>query len=269
MTTTIDIKGGRIYLEIDGVRQESYYNQVYTAQAAAINLSIQTGKDVTIVMPDQVVSADSVACVVPPEPEPEPESEPVVESLRYYGDWQSDDISRFSADPDAYVEVDLEVDVSALYTLQAYLEYTNNASPHGYYSIQGIDSQKEQRQRSGWFDVVEVYLDKGTTTLTLSKNASGSAPLRFSDVRLTEVVQTKQVRVSWQQAKDTDGELITPIEYQIELTNTVGDVQTVTQSGKELSTTLDLALGTYSVVIRAVNNAGVGDWSEAKLLHVE
>lgn len=57
---SVKYEGGRFYLHKDGERLEKYYNQDYTAKAAAVNLSFECGCAITIEQPDIVVTTDGV-----------------------------------------------------------------------------------------------------------------------------------------------------------------------------------------------------------------
>lgn len=275
---SIEITGGRIYLELDGVTQDGYYNQFYTALAAATNLSMREAKDVKILMPDHVVRYKPMASA------PAPNDYFLLDNQEatLSGVWQESSVAGFIGTnavytSDGVASFSLASETPGVYEIEAHITASNLRTTRAVYEINDQRAEINQQTQGGWQTLFETALDANTETpLYIVRGASDGSlvvdAIRYRLIREIETpvdppVETKTVRIYWDQAT-SDGELITPSQYVLRITGESGEPDLVYVPGTDLEYMVDLPAGDYSVEVAAINRGGQSEWSPTRTMEL-
>jgi hypothetical protein len=271
----VEITGGRIYLEEAGGLSTNYYSQVYKAQEAAINRSIECQCTIKIKFPDQTVR------YVPVVPPVVPPTSSVIqldnEAAGTVGTWQQSSTpgtlgapAIFSNDDNAEYLYTIPVAVGKTYNIEVHTTQYSTRTELAVYSINGSISTLNQRQSpTGWASLTTTTALSDSIIISVTKGSTGS--LLIDDIRVTEVSTRPTVLVSlnWEYPTvraNGDALAVTEIDHiEAEVANvTLGTSEIYSTAGiaKSYITPLIVA-NSYRFRVRAVLKDGqIGAWSE-------
>ena len=276
----VTITGGRIYLEKDGVRMEGYYNQFYTALAAAVNEATACGCTITIDNPSQTVT------VKQEEPQ-EPTADYILidnELATYTGDWPISSVEGYIGRNAVYSNsgsavFDVGVGQTGLYEIEVHITSSSLRTDRALYEVGDLSVTINQQALGGWVSLGETTLQTDST-LTISNSSSGGSlvvdAIRYRLAVPVVVVPEVAAMIEWVMPTERlDGTAIDVSEInhvEIQVFNLTDSITSeYSTDGVESSYLVMLIPGKqYSSRVRSVLNDGsVGEWSDTAPLEGE